>query len=104
MRFLLLSFVFISSLAVNGQEITHDHSIQHSFIENKGQWNDQVLFQSKFDGGNLWVQQKKMVFHLQDFSQMHEVHANFKDIKKPSQNRQTVVHLNFIGALSLIHI
>jgi len=104
MRFLLLSIVFFFSLLVMGQEIAHNHSIHHSFIENKGQWNDQVLFQSKFDGGNLWVQQKKMVFHLQDFSQMHEVHANFAEIKKPKENRQTVVHLNFIGANEVSNI
>jgi gliding motility-associated-like protein len=104
MRFLLLSIFFISSLFVNGQEIAHDHSILHSFIENKGQWHEQVLFQSKFDGGNMWVQQKKMVFHLQDFSGMHEVHANFKEVKNPKQNRQTVVHLNFIGANEVSNI
>ena len=104
MRFLLLSIFFISSLFVNVQEIAHDHSILHSFIENKGQWHEQVLFQSKFDGGNMWVQQKKMVFHLQDFSGMHEVHANFKEVKNPKQNRQTVVHLNFIGANEVSNI
>lgn len=98
MRFLLLSLLYISSMFVNGQEIAHEHSILHSFIENKGQWNDQVLFQSKFDGGNLWVEQKKMVFHLQDFSGTHEAHANFTKIDGPKENRQTIVHLNFIGS------
>lgn len=104
MRFLLLFLVLCSSFFLKAQEITHKHSIHHSFIENKGQWNDQILFQSKFEGGNLWVQQKKMVFHLQDFSAMHEVHANFKPIKNPKQNRQTVVHLNFIGANEVSNI
>lgn len=98
MRFLLLFLVFISSLTLQAQEIVHNHSIHHAFIENKGQWDDQILFQSKFHGGNLWVQQKKMVFHLQDFSATHAAHANFEKIDDKIVNRQTVVHLNFVGA------
>lgn len=38
------------------QEIEHSHSIHHAFIENKGQWDEQVLFKSRFEGGNLWIQ------------------------------------------------
>ena len=104
MRFLLLFLSFCTCFLLRAQEIAHEHSILHSFIENKGQWNEQVLFQSKFNGGNLWVQQKKMVFHLQDFSEMHEAHANFKAIKNPSTNKQTVVHLNFLGANDVTNI
>ncbi len=84
-----------------GQEIEHAHSILHSFIENKGQWDNNVLFMSKFDGGNLWVQQNKFVFHLQDFSEMHNAHGNFsyrQDEKRSQQPTQTVVHLNFLGS------
>ena len=32
----------------------------HYFIENKGQWDEQVLFKSSFKGGNLWVQKSKL--------------------------------------------
>lgn len=84
-----------------GQEIEHAHSIHHSFIENKGQWDNNVLFMSKFDGGNLWIQQNKFVFHLQDFSEMHNAHGNFsyrQDEKRSQQPTQTVVHLNFLGS------
>lgn len=104
MRFLLLFLILCFSFIIKAQEIVHKHSIHHSFIENKGQWDNQVLFQSKFSGGNLWVQQKKMVFHLQDFSALHEAHANFKEIKNPKQNSQTVVHLNFLGANEVSNI
>jgi len=47
--FLLMLFV---SIQLNAQEVKHPHSIYYSFIENKGQWNDQVLFKSSFQGGN----------------------------------------------------
>ena len=80
------------------QEINHSHSIHHAFIENKGQWDKNVLFKSKFQGGNLWIQQNKFVFHLQDFSAVHNAHANFKDSLLDTELKQTVVHLNFVGS------
>jgi len=80
------------------QEIEHKHSALHSFIENKGQWVEPILFKSKFSGGNLWIQQHKFVFHLQDFSDLKEVHGNPRDNVKEPQIRQTVVHLNFNGS------
>src|SRR5690606_7285737 len=79
------------------QEVKHEHSILHSFIENKGQWDKDVLFQSKFEGGNLWVQQQKFVFHLQDFSALHQIHASTNATVSPTI-KQHAVHLNFIGS------
>jgi gliding motility-associated-like protein len=88
---LLFLLLFINGFA---QEITHNHSIHHAFIENKGQWHKDVLFQSKFAGGNMWIQQNKFVFHLQDFSEMHEAHMGAVSIPK-KENKQSVVHFNF---------
>ena len=45
------------------------------FIENKGQWDEQILFKSSFKGGNLWVQKSKLFFHLKDFAALRENHA-----------------------------
>lgn len=102
---ILFSFLFLTAIHPSlAQEILHDHSIQHAFIENKGQWEEPILFKAKFSGGNLWVQQKKMVFHLQDFSATHEAHANFTRKIEHTENRQTVVHLNFVGANDVTEI
>lgn len=90
--FLLLSFCGFS------QEVNHHHSVQYSFIENKGQWGENVLFKTKFPGGNLWVEQGKMMFHLQDFSRLQTYHANPKDGEDVSAFSQTLLHLNFPGS------
>lgn len=92
-HWILLSFALtlFNSFA---QDITHKHSIHHSFIENKGQWHDDVLFQSKFQGGNMWIQQHKFVFHLQDFSETHEAHLGQTSVPA-KENKQSVVHFNF---------
>jgi gliding motility-associated-like protein len=97
----LLRFIFLCILFQNtviSQEVEHEHSIHHAFVENKGQWDKDVLFQSKFKGGNLWIQQNKFVFHLQDFSATHAAHAGNKSDVPRKGNRQTVVHLNFVGS------
>ena len=67
-------------------------------IENKGQWPEGVLFQTKMEGGKLWIQQKKMIFHLQDYSAMHRVHAGKDTNFKSDKIRETLVHLNFLGS------
>lgn len=93
----LFCFLTLSFLG-NSQEVHHNHSLPHSFIENKGQWDDEVLFKTQFLGGNLWIEQGKMLFHLQDFSRLQAYHANPKDGEDLTNSPQTVLHLNFLGA------
>ncbi len=102
-RYLLLFPYFIAlGFFSFSQEVKHEHSMYHSFIENKGQWPKEVLFKTSFDGGNLWIQQRKFVFHLQDFSILHQNHTGSKkEIKAPEGIPQTVFHLNFPGANEL---
>jgi gliding motility-associated-like protein len=76
----------------------HAHSHHHSFLENKGQWAKPVLFKAKFHGGNLWVQQRKFVFHLFDYSELHRVHGNPTNEVGAGEVKQALVHLNFIGS------
>lgn len=102
---ILLTFCALMFVKLTiSQEISHNHSIHHSFIENKGQWHQEVLFKSKFEGGNLWVQQNKFVFHIQDFSATQGLHANFDEGKELLENKQTVVHLNFVGSQDVSQI
>jgi gliding motility-associated-like protein len=67
----------------------------HYFIENKGQWPDAVLFKSKIPAGNIWVHQHKLLFHLQDYSRLNELHQKPKDAEETIYGKQVLVHLNF---------
>lgn len=96
-KYLLLLFVF-PILVYKAQEIEHSHSIHHGFLENKGQWHDDILFKANFKGGNLWIQQQKFLFHFQDFSAYQSNHSNFSSSKIKAGNKQHVVHLNFVGS------
>ncbi len=94
----VLIFLIISLISA-GQEITHNHSIYHAFIENKGQWDDNVLFKSKFHGGNLWVEQNRMLFHLLDFRSVQSAHVGMgRPNEYPEGNQQAFVVLEFEGS------
>ncbi|MCF6280573.1 MAG: hypothetical protein L3J14_09545 [Flavobacteriaceae bacterium] len=103
-KYWLIFALMFRVLFVNGQDVDHQHSIPHSFIENKGQWKENVLFKSKFDGGNLWVEQHKMMFHLQDLSIYHEAHVAKKNNIENPVVPQTLVHLNFVGSNEITEI
>lgn len=99
MRFyalLLLSILFFAGTAFT-QEIQYQHDEAYRFIENKGQWNKNVLFKASVPGGNLWIQQKKFVYHFQDLSPITSNHAS-TSIPSKIEIKQNVVHLNFVGS------
>lgn len=104
MKLLLLLILSSFILTVQSQEIEHSHSIHHAFIENKGQWDSKVLFKTRFNGGNLWIEQGKMMFHLQDYSAFQSAHANPNFEGESNFYKQHVVHLNFKGAQKVTEI
>ena len=81
-----------SNLTQNSKSNLSKNTSQY-FIENKGQWDEQVLFKSSFKGGNLWVQKSKLFFQLKDFSALRENHAGKRC--DTCRNKQHAIHLNF---------
>jgi len=79
MRFLLLIstmllFAFVSSYSQDNQV----------FIENKGQWADEVLYLSKVNGANVWITKSGVIY---DYFQMTE-------IKDTLLNKHNKTHLD----------
>jgi len=97
-RSVILTFCCLLSVCLRAQEIDHPHDKHFAFQENKGQWPQDVLFKAPFAGGNLWIQQHKLLFHLQDLSAVREIHDHPGESKRSPEIRQTVVHLNFEGS------
>ena len=97
---LTVSFAFQAQSSI---EITTKNKGQ-LLLENKGQWPEGVLFRSNMPGGKLWVQQHKLIFHLQDYSLMHKLHAMAEPNYKGKDVSQTLVHLNFRGSNEVINI
>jgi gliding motility-associated-like protein len=72
--------------------------VEKTLLENKGQWPKGVLFQLKTNGGKLWIQQRKMIFHLQDYSALHHAHSGKETASYHKDIRETLVHINFLGS------
>lgn len=109
--FVFFCFVYFNSFSQKNthidqhkQEQTHTLNHDKIFLENKGQWPEGVLFNTKMEGGKVWFQQHKMIYHLQDYSAMHELHAMKNPSFQGGEAQQTVIHANFIGsnAVSII--
>jgi len=71
---------------------------QKVLLENKGQWPSGVLFRTNMTGGKVWLQQRKMIYHLQDYSAMQKAHAMQNPYFRSETVKQTVIHVNFEGA------
>ena len=85
---------------LNDDHSHHKHvhgKTKSSLLENKGQWPAPVLFQSSIEGGKVWIQQNKFVYHLQDYAAMHDNHGNF-DSDAGFEIKEKLVHLNFVGS------
>ena len=104
-KFITIICVLFTYFLSNAQEVKHQHNSSYSFVENSGQWEESVLFKSHFHGGNLWIEQHKMMFHLQDFSDLKDAHVNSNlKIAKEYSLPQTLVHLNFVGSNEVTEI
>ena len=100
-RFLQLLPLLLLSFIVKGQEVFYEYARNHSFIENKGQWPEDVFFKNKIDGGNMWVQQGGILFQLQDYSKLEESHASMKPFEGEVTFREALIKLQFVGALNV---
>jgi gliding motility-associated-like protein len=95
-RFLLLSIVFLFSVLSYGQ---------HRFIENKGQWNENVQFKTEIAGGNLYLENGKLTFDRYDtetVSKVFAAHRGETPIPPPKKLDCHSYQMNFVGANDIL--
>jgi gliding motility-associated-like protein len=67
LRHFLLLLIFLSSsfglTATNRDSLLGNHI---SFIENKGQWDQKVLFKTELNGGSIYIERGSFTFDLRD--------------------------------------
>lgn len=97
-------FLLCIFLLAKGQEVVHTHSVHHSFIENKGQWPEHVFFKNNFDQGNMWVEQGHVLFQLQDYSILEDIHFSGKEVDGEVTFKEKLVKLEFVNALHVTQI
>jgi gliding motility-associated-like protein len=97
-RYVLIASLLLSWWKCFSQEIDHPHRENFALIENKGQWADKVLFQSRSQGNNIWVQQHGFLYDIRDYSGVKAAHDN----KLPDPNngvfRGALAAANFLNS------
>ena len=62
--------IFLLASLFGNVSLAHGH-IQ--FIENKGQWNNKVLFQTKISSGELYLEKNYLTFHFWDSKKVSDL-------------------------------
>lgn len=101
---LLLTGLLFSALFAHSQEIEHRHSLFHAMTENKGQWADQVLFQSRSQKHTIWVQQHGFLLDIRDFSKLQQAHVHPENAPESLEGRRTIVAMHFVGSQEVTQI
>lgn len=100
-RIALICYIFLLGFTGIAQEVAHAHSVHHAFVENKGQWENHVFFKNKIEGGNMWVEQGRILFQIQDYAELNEAHFSKKEFKEEITFREKLVELQFVDALQV---
>ncbi len=85
-----------------GQETQHKHSIYHALIENKGQWDSPVLFQSKSKKHTVWVQQHGFIYDIRDYTKLKESHINLNSGTDSLTYNSTIVAAHYVGSNTIL--
>jgi len=55
-----------------------------SFVENKKQWEGQILYQARIPGGFLWIKNNSIQYSFYDYQKISEIHASRKKYQTSS--------------------
>lgn len=102
--FRLLVLILLLASRICAQEIEHRHSLFHGLTENKGQWPEKVLFQSRTQQHTIWVQQHGFLFDIRDYSALKKAHTNPAAEITNTDSKQTVIAAHFVGSNEITEI
>jgi gliding motility-associated-like protein len=71
---------------------------QAEFVENKGQWPDQVLFKASLPSGTLWAESGAFTFSFYDPGVLEYLHPQGKPVPQDAQFRSHAYKIQFIEA------
>ncbi|MBD3638433.1 MAG: gliding motility-associated C-terminal domain-containing protein [Crocinitomicaceae bacterium] len=87
--------LFVSSF-VYSQDMSHEPGI-YKFQENKGQWPGHVNFKADVSGGNIWLEQTRIIYHFyqrDDFH--HHLGENLKEFD--AEVKEHLIYAKFLGS------
>ncbi|MEA3446586.1 MAG: hypothetical protein U9R19_17865, partial [Bacteroidota bacterium] len=72
------------------------HSIR--FAENKGQWNDSVLFRAGIPDGAVFLEKNSILFHFRNNDFLRDAHFGVENFEAPEFTRHHAFRIKFVGA------
>src|SRR6185295_15973981 len=75
----LAAIFLIRKVAANDYPITVAASGQLHFIENKGQFRQQVLYDAKIPGGDLFLEKNTFTYYVFDHNDLKRMHPLHED-------------------------
>jgi hypothetical protein len=102
----MLSFLACWLISMNCwlQEPSYNHSVYHPLLENKGQWDEQILFQSRSQEHTIWVQQHGFLYDIRDYRTIQNAHAHPTDNQTDFSIKSTAIVAHFIGSNTVTQI
>lgn len=95
-KILGLFFLILAPLYSSSQEVEKGEGV-FSFLENKGQWPEFVLYRASTSAGKIYVEQNRILYHFQDFSGMHDAHHG-KKVNEDELIKEELIAAYFEGA------
>jgi len=98
MRLLFIICLFIPNIILSQTESNRGLL----YIENKGQWDEEIKFKAEIEGANLWIAANSFTFDFvsqEDILQLHELmHDKKNNADSNFKIRHHVYKVNFLGA------
>lgn len=94
----LTTLLLFLGLILRAQHADHTHATTGGLLENKGQWDQPVLFRSKTQQQSVWVQQHGFIYDIRDYSAVKHSHFNPQAQHENLSYQSTVVAAHFVGS------
>ncbi len=97
--FVLSCFLSVSQNESNPKVVLPKTHAGIRFTENKGQWDESVLFKARVDGGDVYVEKGGITFNFYDKLKYRSLHSGGRNLK-PEERGKLNYHayrLNFVG-------
>lgn len=98
---LMASVFFIFCSLITAQKTPNQENV---FIENKGQWDNEVLFLTKLNGMNVWITSKGVLYDIYKVNNIHSNENLFEEVidQDSSKVEGQVVRLTFNNSNNVI--
>ena len=100
---LLFAGPLLAQRAHKHMKHTHAQVRAYTFVENIGQWPDEVAFKAHVNGGNLWLQKHAFTygfFDASDYLAFHGGGAMGKEVPETPHILQHAIRMEFDGAFA----